>query len=406
MSSNNHSERSHALLSASGSHRWINCPRSALFSLQFPQQVSSKFAEEGTRAHELAENIFSEDECDYFLHTSEGCKKNSLEDIASMFIPEYGAEMVGHVLRYVKYVYEASTNGWRNIEVSNDLKWLHPELKKGTADAVIRRPLESIEVIDLKYGAGKAVSPYENTQLMIYALMAAYDPELGRIDETYETVKLTIVQPRCGEETIKSWELPIEKLIEFSIALKMAAHEAMQENAIFSSGDHCQWCPCAHACPELQKVTFEVVSKDFDMIPDVNTLNDEQIANVLKHKKTIEGFIKACEDHAFSRLAIGEKVPGLKLVRGRGSRDWNLPQEKLEEELLKITTPDVIYESGIKSVAKIEKETGKKAIAHLIASCEGKLTVVHEADKREAVTVVSKDEFNEVTIEGQNNLLE
>ena len=403
MSSNNHSERGHALLSASGSHRWINCPRSALFSLNFPTPATSSFAAEGTRAHELAEEML-----DSYILQNESREEDEAEiplrTIADSFVGKYTQEMIDHVFKYVDYV--LSQKGNLHIEVSNGLKWLHPELKKGTADAVIVRPLESIEVVDLKYGAGKAVSPYENTQLMIYALMAAYDEELGRIDETFETVKLTIVQPRCGEEVIKSWELPIETLIEFSIALKMAASEAMKEDAIFSSGDHCQWCPCAHACPELQKVTFEVVSKDFDTIPDVETLSEEQIANVLKHKKVIENFIKACEDHAFGKLATGGKIPGLKLVRGRGSRDWNLPTEQLEEELLKITSPDVIYESGIRSVAKIEKEVGKKAIAHLISSCEGKLTIAHESDKREAVTVVSKDEFNEVTIEGQNNLLD
>ena len=44
----------HALLSASGAHRWLECTPSALLELQFPQSTS-EYAEEGTAAHELCE---------------------------------------------------------------------------------------------------------------------------------------------------------------------------------------------------------------------------------------------------------------------------------------------------------------------------------------------------------------
>lgn len=44
----------HALLSASGSSRWLECTPSARLELQFPKKTSS-YAEEGTAAHELCE---------------------------------------------------------------------------------------------------------------------------------------------------------------------------------------------------------------------------------------------------------------------------------------------------------------------------------------------------------------
>ena len=44
----------HALLSASGAHRWLECTPSAKLEEQFPKKTSS-YAEEGTAAHELAE---------------------------------------------------------------------------------------------------------------------------------------------------------------------------------------------------------------------------------------------------------------------------------------------------------------------------------------------------------------
>ena len=45
-------ERAHAILSASGAHRWLVCPPSALLEQQFPD-TQSEAAAEGT----LAQNI-------------------------------------------------------------------------------------------------------------------------------------------------------------------------------------------------------------------------------------------------------------------------------------------------------------------------------------------------------------
>lgn len=374
---NSNTEKSHALLSASGSHRWMACPRSALFSLEFPPSVSSKYAEEGTKAHSLAEAMLQNLVIDW----------------------EYSDEMLKNVMVYVDYVREKAKGKNLSIEVSKDLKWLHPELKKGTADAVIREDLGDIEVVDLKYGAGVMIDPYQNPQLMMYALMATYDESLGTIDTSYENVIITIVQPRCGDEKIRSWKFSMHELLIFAETLRDCASEAMEKDAKFVSGEHCKWCPCAHACPELIKTTHEVIAADFDIIPDVATLNDEQVARVIKHKSVIKNFIEACETYAMSKLAIGEKVNGLKLVRGRGSRDWNAPLEEIEARLLDLTTPDLIYMSGLKSVAQIEKIIGKKAIEPLVAKVQGKLTVVEESDKREAVTVVSKDDFELLEVE-------
>lgn len=46
--------KAHAVLSASGAHRWLACPPSARLEADLPS-ISSEYAEEGTAAHELAE---------------------------------------------------------------------------------------------------------------------------------------------------------------------------------------------------------------------------------------------------------------------------------------------------------------------------------------------------------------
>ena len=44
----------HALLSPSSSHRWLKCPASVALSKDMPDETS-EYAEEGTKAHRLAE---------------------------------------------------------------------------------------------------------------------------------------------------------------------------------------------------------------------------------------------------------------------------------------------------------------------------------------------------------------
>jgi hypothetical protein len=56
----------HARLSASSSAKWLNCPGSIKAEEPYPN-VTSKFAEEGTKAHELAESLLR-DNVDSSIH--------------------------------------------------------------------------------------------------------------------------------------------------------------------------------------------------------------------------------------------------------------------------------------------------------------------------------------------------
>ena len=49
----------HAILSASGASRWLACPPSARLEQNFPN-TTSEYAEEGTLAHELGEQVLKQ----------------------------------------------------------------------------------------------------------------------------------------------------------------------------------------------------------------------------------------------------------------------------------------------------------------------------------------------------------
>ena len=89
----------HALLSASGAHRWLECTPSALLELQFPQSTS-EYAEEGTAAHELCELTAR-----YFLgEVPEMDFENRRDKLAKG--PYYNAEMQEFANDYARFVTE------------------------------------------------------------------------------------------------------------------------------------------------------------------------------------------------------------------------------------------------------------------------------------------------------------
>ena len=68
----------HALLSASSSNRWLNCPPSARLNAQ-PETTVSSYALEGTEAHTL---------CEFFLKEALGMKADDPRDRLTFYTDE------------------------------------------------------------------------------------------------------------------------------------------------------------------------------------------------------------------------------------------------------------------------------------------------------------------------------
>lgn len=98
-----HKEREHALLSASGAHRWLYCTPSARLEEQF-RDKSSQSADEGTLAHELAEAKVR----NYFYTTEFGKRKltNFIKKLRENEL--WQDEMLGYTDDYLDYIRNAA----------------------------------------------------------------------------------------------------------------------------------------------------------------------------------------------------------------------------------------------------------------------------------------------------------
>ena len=65
-----------------------------------------------------------------------------------------------------------------------------------------------------------------------------------------------------------------------------------------------------------------------------NNMAPEQIAQIMLAAPLVRQMIEAVEEEALRRLKAGGTIPGLKVVHGRGSRSWALPEDEIAKKLI------------------------------------------------------------------------
>ena len=379
----NHTERAHALLSASGASRWIACTPSPRLEENF-ENKSSSFAEEGTLAHELAEINLSYQKklIDWGSFTK--LRKPHLE---SEF---YSQEMEDHVQKHVDYVVDQFTEAKRLtpdavllIEKKVDITHLIEE-GFGTCDVVIVAD-GTMEVIDLKYGMGIRVSAEDNSQLKLYASGALEEYEM-----LYDihTVRLTITQPRM--DSISSWEISTEDLIKWGQdVVKPKALEAYAGAGEQVVGDHCLFCRAAPKCKaqlELAKATAQKAFTD----DEVQLISDDELIDIYSKIPLIKKWFDKVTDHLYQEALDGKKWEGYKLVDGQSRRGW-LDEQAAANILSTDYCEEQYTTTKLKGIGDIEKLVGKKEFPVLLGEVVGfKKTapsLVPESDKRPALGI-------------------
>ena len=349
MGAPNHSSRKHAMLSASKADRWINCTPSARLEEKVEETGKpSKYAEEGTLAHEIAECYLRA----RFRITPVDVTSAELRKLKKSDL--YTEAMDEPVMAYCQYVTDQYTEALRKtkdalvlLEERLDFSaWV--EQGFGTGDACIIAD-GVMEIIDLKFGTGVPVFAENNAQLMLYALGA-----LSKFEMVYDInmVKLTIVQPR--QERISSWEITPEDLYKWGEeVVKPKAALAYSGEGELQVGHWCRWCKVKALCRKMADHNLDLAKHEF------------------KEPELL-------------------KIPGYKVVEGRSIRKWT--DESAVQEVLTACdyTPDqfqVVKLAGIPAIEKLLKKDFGLLVGDFVIKAPGKPTLVPESDKRPAMGI-------------------
>lgn len=362
-----HSSRAHALLSASGAHRWLNCPASAV-AAQAYEDTGSDYAAEGTRAHEVAEQVAS--------------GRVKPEDIETNDDTGVTSEMVSCAKAYAEYIQELQhmDDVIVLLEQRVDFSPWVPD-GFGTCDCILIQD-KTLTIVDYKYGQGVPVSAKGNPQMMLYALGALND--FG-IAYDIDTIEMHIFQPRI--DNISPDCITVDELTAWAEkTVKPVAAKAAKGKGGYQAGSWCKFCPHAGRCRALTKVCSEYV-ETHGMRVSVPVLAPHEVAEVLQMEGLVSLWLKRVKSQALTTLLDGGEIPGFKVVEGKlGNRKWT--DELQVAEVLKTAGYglDDITETKLLSPAQMDKSIGKKKAAELLESyisrSPGAPTIVPETDKR------------------------
>ena len=371
----------HAFLSASASHRWLNCPPSAKLCEGMPDE-SSPYAQEGTDCHEL---------CAYLVEKALG---KDVKD-PTEHLSYYSAEMQNCAEEYCAYVMEQLEAAKKYcpdpmvfIEQRLDFsRWV--ENGFGTGDCLILAD-QVLQIIDYKHGLGVLVEAEENSQMMCYALGA-----LEAFDGIYDIdrVTMTIFQPR--RDNISTWSCSKKDLLTWANeVLAPTAALAYEGKGEFKAGDHCQFCKAKAICRKRAEHNLEMAKYDFAM-PD--TLDEMEIAAILPKIDQLIAWGNDLKDYALTKAQSGTHYEGFKVVEGRSNRKYT------DEDAVAKAVTDAgydPYEKKLLGVTAMSSLLGKKRFEELLGSLiykpPGKPALVPESDKRPAMNTAAED-FNDKT---------
>lgn len=387
-----HAERAHALLSASGAHRWLVCTPSAKLEEGFPD-TTSEAAREGTLAHELAELKARH----YFYTPDFGKKKYTTRANKLKKEDLWKDEMERYTDEYLDYLKVTALNlntaPYVAIEQKLDLgNWI-PE-GFGTADCVMVYG-NTVHVFDFKYGKGVQVDAEQNPQMMLYALgaYAAY-----KMLYPIEQICMTIIQPRIDH--VSEWTCTLEELLSFGEKVKEKAALAIEGKGEYHPDEKaCRFCRAKAQCRARSDFN---VKKAFNIGEMPPLISAEEAGKRLLELQDIVKYQKDLQEWALSECLAGKDVPGWKAVEGRSVRDWS-DMDAAFDKLIKseMTMEEMLYEKKPLTLAQVEKLIGKKdfqdTVGEFVVKKSGKPTLVKESDKREAITniVTAEEAFKE-----------
>lgn len=371
----------HSVYPPSSAKRYMNCTPALKLEQQFEDE-QSPYAEEGSAGHALAEHLIKK-------HLKKRSKR-PVSDYYTDELVEAVDEYVGYCIGQIEAAKQECSDPVFEVERRTDIS-RHIEGCFGTADMVIVTD-HKIHVIDLKLGKGVMVDAEHNEQLMIYGLGIL---DFYEILYDIETVALTIVQPRL--EHLSTWKISVEDLKKWAKEeLEPKARMALAGEGEFRAGDHCRFCKARFTCRARAEEYLKLARMEF---AEPALLSDDEIAEVLLKADTLKKWAEEIYAYAQNEAVVNHRQwPGFKLVLGKSNRKYT--DENEAAEAAKKAGYTDIYKTSLIGITDMEKLMGKKKFSEILGSLvykpEGKVTLVPETDKREAVeTATAEADFKE-----------
>lgn len=415
----------HSKYGASSSARFMACAGSMVLS-RGKRNTSSKYADEGTAAHELSSWCLADWTADkqasgvWPLQASAflgriiqaGEREFEVDDDMVADVQQYVDNIAEYALGADAVLVEVKVNYSRFIGCEPDDGW-------GTSDVVILKGSE-IQVHDLKYGRGEQVEVEENSQCKLYAL-GAYE-QFNSLAGDYDTARMVIHQVRKDPRP-QEWDCTTEHLLVFADEVKVALLKIADAEEHFDGGDmelteweslflnpgekQCRWCKAYATCPAARNVVATTVGGaeastpadflDLDestMAPAVKSSIDDWLSACMGKADFVENWLKAVREEMAQRLNDGVEFAEWKLVQGKkGNRKWadvEVAEATLKSFRLKadeMYTKKVISPAAAEKMLKDQPKRWNKA-KELITQSEGGIHVAPMSDKREALKVV------------------
>lgn len=372
--------KAHAILSASSSHRWLNCPPSARLCETY-EDKGSDYAAEGTDAHSLCEyklrkvlGMGAVDPSEHLTWYSE-----EMEDCANGY--------AAYILELVEAAKETCADPVVLIEQRVDFsRWVVQGF--GTSDAIIISD-GTLRVIDYKHGLGVLVEADNNPQMMCYALGA-----LELFDAIYDIdyVAMTVYQPR--RQNVSTFEMSKDDLYRWAEeVLKPTAELAFSGDGNFLCGEWCGFCKAKHECRARAEANLLLAQYDFKLPP---LLEDSEIEVILSRADQLISWVNDIKEYALQQAISGKEWTGFKLVEGRSNRRYT--DEAAVTQAVTNAGFDP-YERKLLGITAMQKLLGKSRFEELLSAYiekpQGKPTLVPESDKRPVMNNAKTDFMEE-----------
>ena len=384
----------HALLGASGAHRWLNCTPSARLEEGYAD-TTSDYAKEGTLAHELCELKLER----YLTPMPTRTYNAKLKKIKENDL--YGAkEMEDATDNYLEHIKELMISFDSKPFVVVEAKVKFSDYVPdgfGTVDCLIISG-DTLYVRDFKYGAGVPVSAEINPQMMLYALGAYLENSLFY---DIKKVNMGIIQPRINNNSV--FEMELETLLEWAKnVVKPSAERAYKGEGEFNpSADTCKFCRAKAQCRARGEANLALEFEKIKGDEFGNVFSNAEMGSILKRAQDLVKWAKDIEEYCLSACLRGEEIQGWKAVEGRGIRAFTDTDLAIDTLIANGVAEEILFERKQLTLAQIEKTVGKETfeiVKDFVVKPPGKPTLVSEADKREPISNVTNasDDFKQI----------